>query len=125
MNNEKFSNLKIIFLDIDGVLNNYEYLNWYFEHKNELIGKYSEEIDEVCVQKLLTFLKNPKYNVRPIIQVVEKHILKIKEEGAVWGYDIPYLLTGILNSHPSTAIKFIKDKRTDYNRLMQELMDME
>ena len=77
------------------------------------------------MESLLTFLKNPKYNVRPIIQVVEKHILKIKEEGAVWGYDIPYLLTGILNSHPSTAIKFIKDKRTDYNRLMQELMDME
>lgn len=77
------------------------------------------------MESLLTFLKNPKYNVRPIIQVVEKHILKIKAEGAVWGYDIPYLLTGILNSHPSTAIKFIKDKRTDYNRLMQELMDME
>ena len=77
------------------------------------------------MESLLTFLKNPKYNVRSIIQVVEKHILKIKEEGAVWGYDIPYLLTGILNSHPSTAIKFIKDKRTDYNRLMQELMDME
>ena len=77
------------------------------------------------MESLLTFLKNPKYNVRPIIQVVEKHILKIKEEGAVWGYDIPYLLTGILNSHPSTAIKFIKDKRTDYNRLMQELMDMD
>ena len=77
------------------------------------------------MESLLSFLKNPKYNVRPIIQVVEKHILKIKEEGAVWGYDIPYLLTGILNSHPSTAIKFIKDKRTDYNRLMQELMDME
>lgn len=76
-------------------------------------------------ESLLCFLKNPKYNVRPIIQFVEKHILKLKAEGAVWGYDIPYLLTGILNSHPSSAIKFIKENRTDYNAFMQELMEME
>ena len=77
------------------------------------------------MESLLCFLKNPKYNVRPIIQFVEKHILKLKAEGAVWGYDIPYLLTGILNSHPSSAIKFIKENRTDYNAFMQELMEME
>lgn len=77
------------------------------------------------MESLLSFLKNPKYNETPIIDFVEKHMLKIKEEGAVWGYDIPYLLTGILNSHPSTAINFIKDKRTDYGKLRQELMDME
>ena len=76
------------------------------------------------MESLLCFLKNPKYNVRPIIQFVEKHILKLKAEGAVWGYDIPYLLTGILNSHPSSAIKFIKENRTDYNAFMQELMEM-
>ena len=52
-------------------------------------------------------------------------MLKLKQEGVVWGYDIPYLLTGILNSHPSAAIKFIKDGRTDYCRLQQELMDAE
>ena len=77
------------------------------------------------LEALLSFLKNPKYDEIPIIRFVEKHMLKLKEEGAVWGYDIPYLLTGILNSHPSTAIKFIKDNRTDYTRLMQELMDLE
>lgn len=77
------------------------------------------------MESLLCFLKNPKYNIRPMISFVEKHMAKIREEGAVWGYDIPYLLTGILNSHPSTAINFIKDGRTDYNHLMQELMDME
>lgn len=76
-------------------------------------------------ESLLCFLKNPKYDVIPIIRFVEKHMLKLKAEGAVWGYDIPYLLTGILNSHPSTAIKFIKEGRTDYSKLMQELMDME
>ena len=29
--------------------------------------------------------------------------------GAVWGYDIPYLLTGRLNQHPSAAIDFCKE----------------
>ena len=77
------------------------------------------------LEALLSFLKNPKYNEIPMIRFVEKHMLKLKEEGGTWGYDIPYLLTGILNSHPSSAIKFLKDKRTDYTNLMQELMDMD
>ena len=42
---------------------------------------------------------------------------------AVWGYDIPYLLTGILNAHPSSAIQFIKDKRSDYAMFYQDLLD--
>ncbi len=77
------------------------------------------------MESLLGFLKNPKYNLVPIMNFVEKHILKLKAEGVVWGYDIPYLLTGILNSHPSTAIKFLKDNRTDYSKLYQELLDIE
>lgn len=77
------------------------------------------------LEALLSFLKNPKYEELPIIRFIEKHMLKLKEEGAVWGYDLPYLLTGILNSHPSSAINFIKENRSDYCNLMQELMDME
>ncbi|EOS21246.1 hypothetical protein C806_04562 [Lachnospiraceae bacterium 3-1] len=77
------------------------------------------------MESLLSFLKNPKYDEIPIIRFVEKHMLKLKAEGAVWGYDIPYLVTGILNSHPSTAIKFIKEQRTDYCNFMQELLDLE
>lgn len=75
-------------------------------------------------EQLLSFLKNPKYTAIPIINFVSKHMLKLKAEGVVWGYDIPYMLTGVLNCHPSTAIKFIKDKRTDYSRLYAELMEM-
>ena len=73
---------------------------------------------------LLSFLKNPKYAERPILDIVQKHMLKMKAEGAVWGYDVPYLLTGILNSHPSSAIKFIKEGRTDYSRFLSELEEM-
>ncbi len=76
-------------------------------------------------ESLLSFLKNPKYDIIPIIRFVEKHMLKLKAEGTVWGYDIPYLMTGILNSHPSAAIHFIRENRTDYCKFFQELMDAE
>ncbi len=75
-------------------------------------------------EQLLSFLKNPKYSALPIYDFVSAHMLKLKAEGAVWGYDLPYLLTGVMNSHPSSAIKFIKEGRTDYSRLYHELSDL-
>jgi len=75
------------------------------------------------MELLLSFLRNPKYNKIAIMSFVEKHILKLKEQGVVWGYDIPYLMTGILNSHPSSAIQFIRENRTDYTMFYQELID--
>ena len=75
------------------------------------------------MESLLGFLKNPKYNLPPIMNLVEKHILKLKADGVVWGYDIPYLLTGIMNAHPSSAIQFLKDGRTDYVNYMHQLID--
>lgn len=75
-------------------------------------------------ESLLSFLKNPKYNEVPIIRFIEKHMLKLKAEGVVWGYDLPYLITGILNSHPSIAINFLKESRTDYTSFLHEVMDM-
>ena len=74
-------------------------------------------------ESLLGFLRNPKYKLIPIMDFVQKHIVKLKEEGNMWGYDIPYLLTGILNTHPASAIKFIKENRTDYSRYYHELLD--
>ncbi len=75
------------------------------------------------MELLLSFLKNPKYNKIAIMSFVEKQIDKLRAEGVVWGYDIAYLLTGILNSHPSAAIQFIKEKRNDYAMFYQELLD--
>ena len=72
---------------------------------------------------LLGYLKNPKYSVHPILKFIEKHIVPLRESGVVWGYDVPYLLTGILNQHPKTAIQFMKEKRTDYNYFYLELLD--
>ena len=75
------------------------------------------------LESLLGFLRNPKYNLVPVMDFVQKHMLTLKEEGNVWGYDLPYLLTGILNSHPSSAIKCIKEGRTDYSKFYHELLD--
>lgn len=74
-------------------------------------------------ESLLGFLKNPNYNIVPVMDFVQKHMLKLKAEGNVWGYDLPYLLTGILNAHPSSAIKFIKENRDDYSKYYHELLD--
>ncbi len=75
------------------------------------------------MESLLGFLKNPKYSLTPVMNFVEKHILKLKAEGVMWGYDIPYLLTGIMNAHPSSAIQFLKEGRTDYMTYMHQLID--
>lgn len=77
-----------------------------------------------CMMELLLgFLKNPKYNIYPVIQFIDTHMTKLKEEGVVWGYDFPYLLTGLLNQHPRTAIQFMKNRRTDYTEFYKELLD--
>lgn len=77
------------------------------------------------MEALLSFLRNPNYQLFPILKFVESHMVKLREEGWKWGYDIPYLLTGVLNSHPSSAIKFAKENRVDYNRFYQELLEMD
>ena len=77
------------------------------------------------MESLLAFLRNPRYNLVPVMDFVQKYIKAEKEKGSMWGYDIPYLLTGVLNAHPSSAIKFTNSKREDYSRFYQELLDME
>lgn len=76
-----------------------------------------------AMELLLSFLKNPKYNVYPVFKFLEKHMLPLKKQGITWGYDVPYLLTGRLNQHPSSAIDFIKEERTDYAEFYTDLLD--
>ena len=75
------------------------------------------------IESLLSLLRNPKYNMFPLLDFVAEYMPKIKADGAVWGFDIPYLLTGSLNIHPSRAIKFIKEGRTDYSEFYKELLE--
>ena len=78
-----------------------------------------------AMELLLGFLKNPKYKVFPVIKFIENHMNKIRENGTVWGYDLQYLMTGLLNQHPRTAIAFTKEGRKDYAEFYKEIVAMD
>lgn len=78
-----------------------------------------------AMELLLGFLKNPKYNVFPVIKFIDEHMTKLREQGIVWGYDLQYLMTGLLNQHPRTAIAFTKDDRKDYAEFYKEIVTMD
>ncbi len=76
-----------------------------------------------AMELLISFLKNPKYNVYPVLKFIDEHINKLKEDGVTWGYDLQYMVTGVLNQHPRTAIAFTKDARKDYSEFYKEMVD--
>lgn len=76
-----------------------------------------------AMELLLGFLKNPKYKLYPVLQFIEKHMNKLKEDGVLWGYDIPYMLTGQLNQHPREAIAFSEARRKDYSEFYKHILD--
>ena len=79
-----------------------------------------------CRSELLVgFLKNPKYRTEPLYNHIEKYYQKFKDDGILWGFDVPYIITGQRNSHPRSAIAFQKAHRTDYTNFFYELMDMD
>lgn len=50
-------------------------------------------------------------------------MLKLIEDGTVWGYNIPYLLTGLTDQHPRTAIAATKNHDTNYLDFYHMLLD--
>jgi 4-hydroxy 2-oxovalerate aldolase len=55
---------------------------------------------------LLGFLKNPKYDLRPVLSLIEKYFITMKDE-LRWGYEVPYLVSGVLNRHPRGSLKYM------------------
>lgn len=56
---------------------------------------------------LLSFLKNPKFKLGPILALIEKYFMDLQQE-LKWGYEMPFMLTGSLNKHPRPALAFVK-----------------
>ncbi len=77
------------------------------------------------MENLLGLLRNPKYNIFPVIQFVENYVYPLRDQGVRWGYDMQYLMTGILNQHPRTAIAFTKEGRTDFAEFYKELISQD
>jgi len=64
------------------------------------------------MELLLSFLHNPKFKIRPVLECIQDYIEPMREK-LRWGFDIPYMITGHLNQHPRSAMKFMAD---DSNR---------
>lgn len=71
-----------------------------------------------CTELLLGFLKDPSYDILPILDVLGSHIVPLKKS-IEWGYHIPYMVTGVLNQHPTAAMKFMglpEDQKYDFRK---------
>jgi 4-hydroxy 2-oxovalerate aldolase len=56
------------------------------------------------LELLIGFLKNPKFDIRPILDLISKEFVPLREK-MEWGYIIPYAITGMLDEHPKAAIE--------------------
>jgi 4-hydroxy 2-oxovalerate aldolase len=74
---------------------------------------------------LLGFLRNPKFNVRPIIEIIQNRMLPLRKE-LDWGPSVPYNITGQLNQHPRSAIEWREGATPDdylrfYDKVVSEI----
>lgn len=76
-----------------------------------------------AMELLLSFLKNPKYNFYHLLEFIETYIPQLKEDGIMWGFELQYMFTGILNRHPREAIEFSNQKRKDYSDFYKTLLE--
>jgi 4-hydroxy 2-oxovalerate aldolase len=77
------------------------------------------------MELLLAFLKNPKFNVRPIIEAIEEQVLPWKKK-INWGYYVPYMVTGTMNQHPRAAMALMESEDQDnitafYDKILSEI----
>ena len=56
------------------------------------------------LELLLNFLKNPKFDVRPIYRVIQESFVPLRKE-IEWGFNDIYGVSGCLNQHPRDAMK--------------------
>jgi 4-hydroxy 2-oxovalerate aldolase len=74
------------------------------------------------LELILGFLKNPKFDIRPIFDVIESEFIPLQKK-LEWGYLIPYAITGILDEHPRDAMALRKsDKKDGYRAFYESLV---
>ena len=57
------------------------------------------------LELLVSFLHNPKLQLKPILECIQQSIEPLREK-LMWGFDVSYLITGLLNQHPRAAMEF-------------------
>ncbi len=56
------------------------------------------------LELLLQFLKNPKFDVRPIYRCIQEEFVPLRQE-IEWGFNDIYGISGSMNHHPRAAMK--------------------
>jgi 4-hydroxy 2-oxovalerate aldolase len=78
------------------------------------------------LELLLGFLKNPRYQLRPVLECIRDVFMPLEANGSMeWGYKIPYMITGQMNQHPRAAINWRAGKTPDdlvafYDHIIEE-----
>lgn len=79
------------------------------------------------LELLLGFLKNPKFDVRPLYKVIQEYMVPLRQE-IEWGFNDIYGISGHLNQHPRAAMKQRsnnKAKDNCYDFLIECLNDLD
>ena len=64
------------------------------------------------LELLIGFLKNPRYHLRPTLDCIERYIEPLRRE-MHWGFDLSYMVTGLLNQHPRAAMAYLDKPAAD------------
>ncbi|MNR02685.1 4-hydroxy-2-oxovalerate aldolase [compost metagenome] len=74
---------------------------------------------------LLSHLKGARYDVRPVLGIIEKHMIAMREKWD-WGYLIPYMIVGALDEHPRTAMALLDSaERNNFTDFYDRLTSVE
>jgi 4-hydroxy 2-oxovalerate aldolase len=76
------------------------------------------------LELLIGFLKNPKFDIRPILDLISHELVPLRNE-IEWGYIIPYAISGMMNVHPKAAMALRKtSKKENYREFFEGLADI-
>lgn len=77
------------------------------------------------LELLIGFLKNPKFDIRPILDLISQEFIPLREK-IEWGYIIPYAIAGMMNEHPKAAMALRNsDKKENYREFYENLLTTE
>ena len=77
------------------------------------------------IELLIGFLHNPKFRLRPILKCVQDYIEPMRKD-LLWGFDLSYMITGLLNQHPRAAIAFnVSKDKGDVVKFYDEMTEEE
>lgn len=75
------------------------------------------------MELLLGFLRNPKFSLRPVIKLLQDHIIPLRDT-VEWGPLVPFNITGQMNLHPRNAIQYRQTgDKDDFVKFYDQIMN--